>query len=161
MPEFRSYAHTMHGLQVQQASGEWKDVTVPAGHVLVLPGYTLERATCGLVKATIHRVSDCMQKPHLALAICRWSRHVDKLTGTLSLHCLFAVFCLHCNVNLLANSLKSAGEYEGFLDVRLACINCIGVHAGFASITTQAPLVCMYARGTTHDVQKAVVSIWC
>ena len=46
----------MHGLQVQQASGEWKDVTVPAGHVLVLPGCTLEKATCGLVKATIHRV---------------------------------------------------------------------------------------------------------
>ena len=38
----------MHSLQVQQASGEWKDVAVPAGHVVVLPGYTLERATCGL-----------------------------------------------------------------------------------------------------------------
>ena len=38
MTEFRSCAHTEHGLQVQQASGEWKDVTVPAGHVLVLPG---------------------------------------------------------------------------------------------------------------------------
>lgn len=31
-------------------------MTVPVRHVAILPGYTLERATCGLVKATIHRV---------------------------------------------------------------------------------------------------------
>ena len=43
-------------MQVQQASGTWDDVTLPAGHVIMLPGYTLERATCGLVKATRHRV---------------------------------------------------------------------------------------------------------
>ena len=63
MTEFKGCAHAMHASQVQQAGGEWEDVTVPAGHVVVLPGYTLERATCGLVKATIHRVVsdiDCL-----------------------------------------------------------------------------------------------------
>lgn len=50
------FADSSQGLQVQQASGTWDDVTLPAGHVIVLPGYTLERATCGLVKATRHRV---------------------------------------------------------------------------------------------------------
>ena len=43
-------------IQVQQAIGDWRHVTLPAGHVAILPGYTLERATCGLVKATPHRV---------------------------------------------------------------------------------------------------------
>ncbi|DBB06910.1 TPA: hypothetical protein ACH3X3_009566 [Trebouxia sp. C0006] len=50
------FADNPQGLQVQQASGTWDDVTLPAGHVIMLPGYTLERATCGLVKATRHRV---------------------------------------------------------------------------------------------------------
>ena len=31
-------------------------VDVPPGHVAILPGYTLERATCGLIKAAVHQV---------------------------------------------------------------------------------------------------------
>ncbi len=65
-------------IQVQQISGVWKDVTLPAGHVAILPGYTLERATCGLVKATTHRVvsmgmnaSFSDHVPHTSL----WSGH--------------------------------------------------------------------------------------
>ncbi|KAL0039487.1 hypothetical protein WJX79_010346 [Trebouxia sp. C0005] len=50
------FADSIHGFQVQHTSGVWKDVTLPAGHVIIVPGYTLERATCGLVKATTHRV---------------------------------------------------------------------------------------------------------
>lgn len=29
---------------------------ISPGHVAVLPGYTLERTTCGFVKATMHQV---------------------------------------------------------------------------------------------------------
>ncbi len=43
-------------LQVQNADGAWTDVTAPRGTVTVLAGYTLERATCGLIKASNHRV---------------------------------------------------------------------------------------------------------
>lgn len=46
----------LYMIQVQQAIGDWRHVTLPAGYVAILPGYTLERATCGLVKATTHRV---------------------------------------------------------------------------------------------------------
>ncbi len=40
--------------------GEWKQLTVPEGQVAVLAGYTLERATCGLVAAAKHRMV-CLQ----------------------------------------------------------------------------------------------------
>ncbi len=43
-------------VQVQNADGVWMDVTAPRGTVTVLAGYTLERATCGLIKASNHRV---------------------------------------------------------------------------------------------------------
>ena len=43
-------------LQVQNADGAWTDVIAPRGTVTVLAGYTLERATCGLIKASNHRV---------------------------------------------------------------------------------------------------------
>jgi hypothetical protein len=42
-------------------NGEWADVFLPEGHVAVLAGYTLERATCGLIKAAKHRVV-CLQQ---------------------------------------------------------------------------------------------------
>jgi len=51
-----AWVDVLYMIQVQQTSGLWEDVTLPAGHVIILPGYTLERATCGLVKATTHRV---------------------------------------------------------------------------------------------------------
>ena len=43
-------------IQVQHPGGHWRSVVLPSGHVAILPGYTLERATCGLVKATTHSV---------------------------------------------------------------------------------------------------------
>ena len=43
-------------MQVLGADGVWSDLLLPEGHVAVLAGYTLERATCGLVKAAKHRV---------------------------------------------------------------------------------------------------------
>ena len=39
-----------------EVNGQWQDVPIPAGHIAIFPGYTLERATCGLIKATKHRV---------------------------------------------------------------------------------------------------------
>ncbi|DBB06912.1 hypothetical protein WJX82_003537 [Trebouxia sp. C0006] len=50
------FADNVHGLQVQHPGGHWRSVVLPSGHVAILPGYTLERATCGLVKATTHSV---------------------------------------------------------------------------------------------------------
>ncbi len=44
-----------------RSSGEWVDVFLPEGHVAVLAGHTLERATCGLIKAAKHRVV-CFQQ---------------------------------------------------------------------------------------------------
>lgn len=57
------------GLQVQYGSelcclswqvigphGSWIPLIIPGGHIAVLAGHTLERATCGLVKAAVHRV---------------------------------------------------------------------------------------------------------
>ena len=43
-------------MKVMLSSGSWKDVRLAEGQVAVLAGYTLERATCGLVKAVKHRV---------------------------------------------------------------------------------------------------------
>lgn len=37
-------------------AGEWKAVSIAAGCVALLPGYTLEQATCSLVKAIVHRM---------------------------------------------------------------------------------------------------------
>lgn len=36
------------------ADGVWHHLQVPQGHVAVLAGYTLERATCSLVTAVTH-----------------------------------------------------------------------------------------------------------
>ena len=44
-----------------RSSGEWVDAFIPEGHVAVLAGHTLERATCGLIKAAKHRVV-CLQQ---------------------------------------------------------------------------------------------------
>ena len=44
----------MSSMQVLGADGVWSDLLLPEGHVAVLAGYTLERATC--VKAAKHRV---------------------------------------------------------------------------------------------------------
>ena len=42
--------------QVKTANGSWQQLQVPEGHMAVLAGYTLERATCGLIPAVTHRV---------------------------------------------------------------------------------------------------------
>ena len=34
----------------------FEDVFFPEGYILILPGYTLQRATCGIYKAAAHRV---------------------------------------------------------------------------------------------------------
>ena len=34
----------------------FQPVCIPPGHIAILPGYTLERATCGLIKAALHQV---------------------------------------------------------------------------------------------------------
>ena len=47
--------------QVITADGSWQQLQVPEGHIAVLAGYTLEQATCGLVKAVTHRVVRCAQ----------------------------------------------------------------------------------------------------
>ena len=38
------------------STGAWKQLTVPEGQIAVLAGYTLERATCGLITAAKHRM---------------------------------------------------------------------------------------------------------
>ena len=43
-------------MKVMLGDGSWKDVRLAEGRVAVLAGYTLERATCGLVKAVKHHV---------------------------------------------------------------------------------------------------------
>jgi hypothetical protein len=34
----------------------FQDIIIPAGCVVVLPGYTLERASCGIFKAALYKV---------------------------------------------------------------------------------------------------------
>ena len=51
-------------IQVMQQDGSWEQLLVPEGHIAVLAGYTLERATCGLVKAVTHRVVCFSSPPH-------------------------------------------------------------------------------------------------
>ena len=41
---------------VNSKTGLFEDVFLPEGYILVLPGYTLQRATCGIYKAAAHRV---------------------------------------------------------------------------------------------------------
>ncbi|KAL3158725.1 hypothetical protein ABBQ32_011459 [Trebouxia sp. C0010 RCD-2024] len=50
------YSDIQQGLQVQKPCGTWTHVLLPQGLIAVLTGHTLERATCGLVKAAKHRV---------------------------------------------------------------------------------------------------------
>lgn len=38
------------------STGAWTQLTVPEGQIAVLAGYTLERATCGLITAAKHRM---------------------------------------------------------------------------------------------------------
>ncbi|KAA6423040.1 MAG: hypothetical protein FRX49_07028 [Trebouxia sp. A1-2] len=42
---------------VNTKTGLFEDVLVPEGYILVLPGYTLQRATCGIYKAAAHQVT--------------------------------------------------------------------------------------------------------
>ena len=42
--------------QVKDKHGTWIDVHAPKSSLVVLAGYTLERATCRLIKASRHRV---------------------------------------------------------------------------------------------------------
>ena len=41
---------------VNSKTGLFENVLLPEGYILVLPGYTLQRATCGIYKAAAHRV---------------------------------------------------------------------------------------------------------
>ncbi|KAA6421734.1 MAG: hypothetical protein FRX49_08345 [Trebouxia sp. A1-2] len=50
------HSDSSDGLQVLQADGQWAHMRLPEGCIAVLAGHTLERATCGLVKAAKHRV---------------------------------------------------------------------------------------------------------
>lgn len=43
-------------MQVQGPDGTWGELPLSQSRVAVLAGYTLERATCGLIKAAKHRV---------------------------------------------------------------------------------------------------------
>ena len=46
------------------STGEWKQLTIPEGQIAILAGYTLERATCGLVAAAKYRMV-CLQCQHI------------------------------------------------------------------------------------------------
>ncbi len=60
------------------STGEWQQLTIPEGQIAVLAGYTLERATCGLVRAAKHCMvylqpvysgSNCTLPPHCSIGI--------------------------------------------------------------------------------------------
>ncbi|DBA93288.1 TPA: hypothetical protein ACH3X2_003572 [Trebouxia sp. C0005] len=52
------WSSTVEGLQVVNTrTSQIEDVLLPQGYILVLPGYTLQRATCGIYKAAAHRVT--------------------------------------------------------------------------------------------------------
>ncbi|KAL0033821.1 hypothetical protein WJX77_006616 [Trebouxia sp. C0004] len=52
------WSDTVEGLQVVNTkTGLFEDVLLPQGYILILPGYTLQRATCGIYKAAAHRVT--------------------------------------------------------------------------------------------------------
>ena len=64
-------------LQVQKRDGAWQDLLIPAGHIAVLAGYTLERATCGKCPAVKYREvsmlsfcdTECITLPSNRLAL--------------------------------------------------------------------------------------------
>ncbi|DBA91643.1 TPA: hypothetical protein ACH3X1_003249 [Trebouxia sp. C0004] len=43
-------------LVVNTMTGLFEDVFLPEGYILILPGYTLQRATCGIYKAAAYQV---------------------------------------------------------------------------------------------------------
>jgi isopenicillin N synthase-like dioxygenase len=47
---------TAPGLQLMDKNGEWKEVSVPKGYLIVNTGEQVEKKTGGLIKATRHRV---------------------------------------------------------------------------------------------------------
>ena len=50
-------SHLLPWTQVYDpALGSLQDVVIPYGCVAVVPGYTLERATCGIFQAALHSV---------------------------------------------------------------------------------------------------------
>ncbi|KAK9804918.1 hypothetical protein WJX72_012019 [[Myrmecia] bisecta] len=55
------------GLQVQSSTGEWQDVTLGKGQIAVFAGYTLERATCGLIPRALHRVRTLQSSERMSL----------------------------------------------------------------------------------------------
>ncbi|KAL0046452.1 hypothetical protein WJX82_000928 [Trebouxia sp. C0006] len=50
------YSDAAQSIQVMDSTGAWTQLTVPEGQIAVLAGYTLERATCGLITAAKHRM---------------------------------------------------------------------------------------------------------
>ena len=91
-------------LQVQRPDGEWMHVMLPHGYIAVLPGYTLERATCGLVKAPKHKVGTqaAMQQTKRE----RPPRRVQLLEGLLRIHA-FWLFMLMCCLTVLCQTAFS------------------------------------------------------
>ena len=43
-------------MPVQGLDGTWREMQLSGGWIAILAGHTLERATCGLIKATKHKV---------------------------------------------------------------------------------------------------------
>ena len=43
-------------MQVQGPDGTWRELPLSQGQIAILAGHTLERATCGLIKAVKHKV---------------------------------------------------------------------------------------------------------
>ena len=43
-------------IQVQGPDGTWRNLLLSQGQMAILAGYTLERATCALIKAPKHKV---------------------------------------------------------------------------------------------------------
>ena len=64
-----------------RSNGEWVNVLLPEGHVALLAGHTLERATCGLVKAARHRVV-CFQQLLCSILHTTYSTLHESLTST-------------------------------------------------------------------------------
>ena len=64
---------------VNTKTGLFEDVLLPEGYILILPGYTLQRATCGIYKAAAHRVvsySLSAFSVNLQMFCCMLSTHV-------------------------------------------------------------------------------------
>ena len=72
-------------------SKKFKQVCIPPGHVAVLPGYTLERATCGAFPAALHQVvSSC---PETAIGFV----HLPQCTQAATRICPHATMSTHSN----------------------------------------------------------------